>query len=258
MNQTKIIFFDIDGTILDMETEKISAKMVETLQRLRAKGIKICIATGRAPTTLPKFEGIVFDAFLTFNGSYCYDESGVIFSNPIGSADVQRILHNATNLGRPVSIAIKEGLAANGADEDLRQYYSFAQLELTVSDNFAEICRGEVYQVMLGCRESDYPAILEGVQDAKITAWWDRAADVIPANGGKGTGIRKVLEHYGLWAAEAMAFGDGNNDIEMLEAVGTGVAMENGSARLKAIADDVCGPVGEDGIYHYCMAHGLI
>ena len=57
---------------------------------------------------------------------------------------------------------------------------------------------------------------------------------------------------------EAIAFGDGNNDIEMLQSVGTGVAMENASAQLKAVADDVCGHVVEDGIYHYCIQHGLI
>ena len=55
-----------------------------------------------------------------------------------------------------------------------------------------------------------------------------------------------------------MAFGDGNNDIEMLEAVGTGVAMANASPRLKEIAADICGHVADDGIYHYCMEHQLI
>ena len=44
----------------------------------------------------------------------------------------------------------------------------------------------------------------------------------------------------------------------MLQAVGTGVAMENGSPELKAIADEICGPVYEDGIYHYCADKGLI
>ena len=55
-----------------------------------------------------------------------------------------------------------------------------------------------------------------------------------------------------------MAFGDGNNDIEMIETVGHGVAMENASKELKAVADDVCGHVADDGIYHYCLANGLI
>ena len=55
-----------------------------------------------------------------------------------------------------------------------------------------------------------------------------------------------------------MAFGDGNNDIEMLEVVGIGVAMENASLQLKAIASDICGHVAQDGIYHYLTYQGII
>ena len=112
--------------------------------------------------------------------------------------------------------------------------------------------------LVLGCRPKDYPALLDGAPGAKIAAWWDRAVDVIPAGGGKGIGIEKMLAYYGLDKGEALAFGDGNNDREMLQAVGTGVAMENGSPELKAIADEICGPVYEDGIYHYCADKGLI
>ena len=81
---------------------------------------------------------------------------------------------------------------------------------------------------------------------------------MIPANCSKGRGIEKILEYYGLGREEAIAFGDGNNDIEMLQTVGTGVAMENSSPQLKAVASEVCGHVAEDGIYHYCLQNGLI
>ena len=258
MNRIKIIFFDIDGTLVDMQTKRISEKPIEALRRLKENGIKICIATGRSPISLPKFDGMNFDAYLTFNGSYCYDQSGAIFSNPICTEDVQRIIQNTTAIGRPVSVATKDRLAANGTDDDLEEYYAFAHQVLTVAEDFEAVCQQEIYQVMLGCRETDYPAILDGVQGAKITAWWDRAVDIIPASGGKGIGIQKILDYYRLDRTEAMAFGDGNNDIEMLEAVGTGIAIENASNRLKAVASDVCGHVAEDGIYHYCIKHGLI
>lgn len=258
MNNIKIIFFDIDGTLVDMQTKRISAKTIEALQRLKANGIKICIATGRSPISLPKFDGVDFDAYLTFNGSYCYNQSGAIFSNPICTEEVQRIIQNATRIGRPVSVATKDRLAANGTDDDLAEYYSFAHQVVTVAEDFEAVCQEEIYQVMLGCREADYPAILDGVRGAKITAWWDRAVDIIPAGSGKGTGIQKILDYYHLDKSEAMAFGDGNNDIEMLEAVGSGVAMENASLDLKAVTDDICGHVAQDGVYHYCLEHGLI
>ena len=258
MRQTKIIFFDIDGTLIDMQKKQISPKTLEMLKSLKGSGIRICLATGRSPVSLPVFDGVEFDAFLTFNGSLCYTSETTVFSNPIPSGDVQKLIRNAAALGRPVSVATRDRLAANGSDEDLADYYAFAHQKLTIAEDFDSVSREEIYQVMLGCREADHPAILHGVNGAKITAWWDRAVDVIPANGGKGMGIRKILDYYHFDRDEAMAFGDGNNDIEMLEAVGTGVAMENASPRLKAIADDACGHVAQDGAYHYCKEHGLI
>ena len=119
MNSIKIIFFDIDGTLIDMRAKRISEKMLETLIRLKENGIILCIATGRSPISLPYFEGVEFDAFLTFNGSYCFDKNHTIFSNPIPAEDVQTIIQNAAAIGRPVSLATKEKLAANGKDKDL-------------------------------------------------------------------------------------------------------------------------------------------
>ena len=55
MNKIKIIFFDVDGTLVDMKKKKISEKTVYTLQALRQRGIRICMATGRTPVTVPYF-----------------------------------------------------------------------------------------------------------------------------------------------------------------------------------------------------------
>ncbi len=258
MDEIRIIFFDIDGTLIDMGKKEASAKTLEALRRLKEKGVILCLATGRGPLTLPRLDGVEFDAFLTFNGSYCFDRSGTIFSDPLPKEDVQTILENAAALGRPVSIATRDRMAANGKDEDLIQYYAFAKREVEVAKDFDQVAKQEVYQVMLGCREAERPLLLQGTHRAKIAAWWDRAVDVIPADGGKGEGIRRMLEHYHLEPAAALAFGDGDNDLEMLQAVGHGVAMGNASPQLKTAADDVCAPVGEDGVYHYCLAHGLI
>lgn len=258
MNQIKIIFFDIDGTLIDMKKKVISEKMKETLIRLKENGILICIATGRTPVTMPKFDFVDFDAFLTFNGSYCFNKKDAIFSNPIPTEDVKKIISNAAAIGRPVSIATKERLSANGRDQDLVDYYKIAKLEVKVTDDFEQVAEEEIYQIMMGCYKEEYDSMMKGIEGARITGWWDRAVDIIPANGGKGVGVEKILEYYHLDKSEALAFGDGNNDIELLQAVGCGVAMENASEQLKAIADDVCGHVAEDGIYHYCLKHGLI
>lgn len=258
MADVKIVFFDIDGTLLNFGAKTITPKIRETLDKLRQKGVKLCIATGRSPVSLPAFAKEGFDAWLTFNGSYCYDRAGEIFSNPVDHADIRRVKENAARIGRPIAVATKDRMAANGWDQDLEDYYGFTEIPLEVASDFDAVCEEKVYQIMVGCREADYGQLLEGVTQSKIVAWWNRAADIIPQNGGKDLGVAKVLAHYGLAKEEALAFGDGNNDLEMLLAVGTGVAMGNGSAELKAVAAEICPPVSEDGVYQYCLEKGLI
>ncbi len=257
-NEIKIAFFDIDGTLIDFSKKGLSDKTKEALNRLKEKGILLAIATGRAPLTLPKLEGVEFDVYLTFNGSYCYNQKETIYSNSIASEDVKIIIENATEINRPVSVATQKRLVANGKDADLVEYYKFAKLQVEVADDFEEVAKDEVYQIMLGCEKKEYPLLMKNVENARITAWWDRAVDIIPGDGGKGIGVDKILEYYHLDRSQAIAFGDGCNDIDMLQTVGTGVAMGNATDEVKQAADDVCGHVAEDGIYHYCVANGLI
>ena len=212
----------------------------------------------RKPESRALFEGVEFDAFLTYNGSYCYDHEGTLYSNCIPSKDIERIIKNADKMGKPVALATKDRMAANGKDQDLIDYYAFGNAEVDVAEDFEDIKKEKVYQVLMGARVEEYQEILKGVQGAEITAWWDRAVDIIPVNAGKGAGIEKMLKYYGIDKSQAMAFGDGNNDIEMLKAVGNGIAMANASDDLKAVADEICGDVSEDGIYHYCLEKRLI
>lgn len=259
MDNIKIIFFDVDGTLIDMEKKKISDKIIETLIQLKNREVILCIATGRSPIALPHFDEVVFDAFLTFNGSYCFNKQGTIYKNPIPIRDVATIVENAKLLDRPVAIATSDKTVANGKDADLIEYFSFAHQEVVVAEDFDTVMHNEeIFQLMLSSRKEDYSKIMQDTSSSKITAWWDRAVDIIPSNSGKGTGIAKILDYYGLDKSEALAFGDGNNDLEMLEAVGWGVAMDNASDELKVIADEVIGHVAQDGIYHFCKERGLI
>ncbi len=258
MNPIQIIFFDIDGTLVNPKTGRISEKTMLALTRLKEKGVKLCISTGRAPFEVPDFGTLQFDAYCTYNGSLCYANHEIIHSTPIAPEDVARVINNARGIGRPVSVAVKERLAANGLDPDLADYYRLAGLELTIAADFDEACREDVYQILVGCRETEHASIADGATGVKIAVSWERAVDVIPACSGKGTAITKTLAHFGVDASCAMAFGDSQNDLEMLKAVGMGVAMGNAADQVKAVADDVCGSVYEDGIYHYCFGRGLL
>ena len=110
MNPIKIAFFDIDGTLIDLDLKRMTEPVKHTLLELQKQGVRLCIATGRGPMTIPRIQGITFDTYLTFNGSYCFDREGDIFSNPIPKQDVLTVIRNARSLGRTVSVATKTEL----------------------------------------------------------------------------------------------------------------------------------------------------
>ena len=173
---------------------------------------------------LKDFPGVQFDTLLTFNGSYCYDKEQVLYASPIPTEDIRTIRQNAAVLGRPMCLATEKRLAANGVDQDLADYFAVAKDTAPIAEDFDAVAEGTVYQIMIGGRAEEYDRLMQGVNGAKIAAWWDRALDIIPTAGGKGTGI----------------------------------VMSNGSPALKAAATDICGSCADDGIYHYCVEHGLI
>ena len=82
--------------------------------------------------------------------------------------------------------------------------------------------------------------------------------DIISKNGGKVTGIRKMLEIHGISGEEMVAFGDGENDIEMLSFAGVGVAMGNAEEPVKAVADFVTADIDDDGIEKALKHYNLI
>jgi hypothetical protein len=71
----------------------------------------------------------------------------------------------------------------------------------------------------------------------------------------KGAGLDFLSEHLGFTREQTVAFGDGENDIELVEWAGYGVAVGNAHERVKAIADYVCPPVTEEGVAQVLEAY---
>ena len=94
--------------------------------------------------------------------------------------------------------------------------------------------------------------------ELKFTRWNSTFLDIIPPTGGKDVGIQAVMEHYGLFPEEVMAFGDGENDLPMLRYAGIGVAMGTASDFVKSQSDYVTGTVDELGILHALEHYGLV
>ena len=105
---------------------------------------------------------------------------------------------------------------------------------------------------------ADQGIVTDVLSHSTTTRWCDLFCDIIPANGGKDLGVAATLERLGIDASEAIAFGDGENDLSMFSAVGTSVAMGNAQDTVKAAATYVTSAVDDDGIYNAAKHFGLL
>ena len=80
--------------------------------------------------------------------------------------------------------------------------------------------------------------------------WYPAFADVTAKNANKGNGLLDMIAHQGIHIEETMAFGDGGNDISIIEKAGIGIAMGNANQIVKSHADYITSSVDENGIYN--------
>ena len=88
--------------------------------------------------------------------------------------------------------------------------------------------------------------------------WHELFADVVAGNVSKSAGIDAMIDHYGIGLSETMAFGDGGNDILMLDHVAIGIAMGNAGDKVKEHADYITDDADKDGILHALQHFGLL
>ena len=243
----KAAFFDIDGTLLSFKTHRIPASAQQVLDSFHEQGIACVIATGRPTYQMPDwlFE-LGWDAYITLSGQHCFDAEGVYRSCPIDPDDVAVIVDQVAQ-GRYDSLCMQgENSFVNRLSERVVAAGNNAGI-VYHEEPFAHAFDAPVYQF---CAFVD-PADAHIVTDAVF-------CDIIPANGGKDLGVAATLERLGIAPDEAIAFGDGENDLSMFSAVGTSVAMGNAQDTVKAAATYVTTAVDDDGIYNAAKHFGLL
>jgi Cof subfamily protein (haloacid dehalogenase superfamily) len=248
--QPKIVFFDIDGTLIDFDASGISPAVVDALKRLQEKGTKLFLASGRPPILLPRSEGVTFDGALCFNGAYGFDQSGTVISAPIPKSDVKQMVRNGEQMGLPMLLAGAETIGSNFYQKNLEDYMTFAGHPHHVVSRtaYAKLMAGDVYQIMAGTTADQDAALLAGTSNVQPLRWWDRACDIVGKESDKALGAEKLLAAYGLPREACAAFGDGGNDKSLIAFAGTGIAMGNATDDVKAVADYVTTPCAEDGV----------
>lgn len=254
----KIVFFDIDGTLLD-EEKKLPEDAVGAIRKLKESGVEPVIATGRAPYFFqPIAEKLGIDSWVSLNGAYVVYRGEEVYQRTIPLEDLEKLVELSTRQGHPLVFEGKHNYYAS-EEGHTAVFDSIESLKVKHPEVNPSFWRTEsVYQVFLHCESHEEHAYPGELPNLRFVRWHKNAMDVLTSAGSKADGIQALLTSLGIKPEEAVAFGDGLNDKEMLELVGLGIAMGNSHEQLLPFADYVTTRVDEGGVRNGLVYAGLL
>lgn len=272
--KTRMIGMDLDGTLLTTE-KKLSAYTCDVLKRAIAQGIIVLPATGRpisgVPQEILRFPGIRYA--VTANGGRIVDvqQDRTIYENlvPVEKAyEILSVLEKYDTLRE----IYYDGIGYSG-EEMLKNIHHY--IEPGAMADYMVATRRPVPDVHAKFVETNRPVDkvqgifssladknealkeLEKITDIEITGSLSQNVEINAKNVDKGNALLKLGQILGISREEIMAFGDGTNDRKMLEKVGTGVAMSNGTEEVKAAADYITVSNDEEGVAKFIEQYVL-
>ena len=260
-----IIALDLDGTLTNSE-KNITPRTFDALMKAQREGVRLVLASGR-PTfgiaalanqlQLADYGGYV----LSYNGGRIIDwsEKTVIFSQVVDQKLVPILYDFAEKAQLPIVTYLPDAiLASKNEGEYLAEEARINGMPIVVAPNFVEeamqIAGGSTKFLIPG--EPELLIQLESEMKAALSEQMEvfRSApfflELPPKGIDKAQSLQRLLTHLGLERESLMAFGDGFNDLSMIQFAGQGVAMANAVEEVKSIADFVTTSNEEDGIAH--------
>lgn len=252
----RIVFFDIDGTLAI--GKEVPTGAAAAIGRLRANGDLVFICTGRARAYAEANFGQYADGFVCCNGRLAFMGDKHLYEAPLSQEQVASI-----------TAALDDVDAGYCFVEEWGAYYGGNPAYLSVSEGvlgLGKLGRGVDPATIRAFNFDVYfddVAHRERIADAlRATCLLNPhgphpSADVTVLGVDKGDAVRNVAEALGVALEDTYAFGDGINDLCMLEAAGHGVAMGNGMDEVKEVAEFVTTDILDDGVARGLAHYGL-
>ena len=245
----KAVFFDIDGTLVSFKSHTVPESARRAIARLREQGVKVFIATGRLMKHVGIVNEIEVDGYITVNGGYCITSAGeVIFESAFPRATVERVIDLSEQYGFDLNVMTHQDMYVSSMGERVKKIASMINIMPTVADVRAIAATQPVVQMCPYISRELEQEIMPLLPDCVGSRWIETFMDLNVRGVDKSLGIQQVMSYYGLTMAEAMAFGDGGNDLPMVRDAAVGVAMGNACDELKGVADYITSSVDEDGV----------
>lgn len=240
------LFFDIDGTIRNPKTGKISQAIFDEISIWQKAGYPCCISTGRCIENA-MHQGIEvhhWDGIIATNGQQVQGPNGeMIIDGYMNDELVDKVISTAKNLGQTLYlIAGNEWIRVGEINDDVLQ--GQALFGGTLPDEKPYKDKKIIYAIAFASDMKDYEEY-EKV-GFKVAATMYHYADVVLSGFDKAKGIHAYMKKIGV--SKYYAFGDSTNDLEMIQDADLGVVMQNGDPDMFQYADIIAPSVEEDGI----------
>ncbi len=261
--QIKAAFFDIDGTLIPFGPKgkrSVPNDTVAALMALRSQGVALIVCTGRFVRFAKMVEEhFPMDGYATLNGQYCLigEDDEVVREVPVNEEDKATML-GLLRAGEIVGIVnFSDELFVTGTPERLEEVQD--RWIMTPHKAIDEIDTDRpIYQFVLNAAPEEDERIQALTKHLITQRWEPTAVDIIQEGGGKRRAMEAYFDYLGIAPEQTIAFGDGANDIPMLETAGIGVAMGNASDEVKAHADHVSDACDAGGIWNALVDLGII
>ncbi|WLR42926.1 Cof-type HAD-IIB family hydrolase [Bacillus carboniphilus] len=258
----RLIALDLDGTLLK-DDKTISPYTKQIIERAKQDGHIVCIATGRPfrSSVMYYHELGLNTPIVNFNGAFVHhpkNDSWGIHHTPMHLDVVKEILDVAEQYKvHNVLAEILDDLYFHYHDEKLMDIFSFGNPTIEVGD-LRHNLPNNVTSILIHSPEKNVERIryylsevhAEVVDHRRWTAPW-HVIEIIRAGINKAEGLKKISSHYNIPKEHIIAFGDEDNDLDMIDFAGTGVTMENAIDRLKAVGNVITKSNEEDGVAHF-------
>ena len=259
----KIVFFDIDGTIWD-DDMNIPDSTVAAIRALRANGHKAFLCSGRSRGNIraEKLFDIGFDGVIAACGNHVEMDGKVLYEKILEPQLVKKIVKLCMEHRMPVVLEgpVKHWLSESGFEND--PYVDYLIEAMGEDAIFLKEYTEDIYINKFSAdvlSDTDYEAIKGALEDEFDFMMHDSVVlECIPKGTSKATGIAWLCEYLQVAVEDTYGIGDSVNDLDMLQFVGHGIAMGNGSQAAKDAAEYVTAPLHEDGIRKALEHYGLI
>ena len=244
----KLIFMDLDGTVLDHSTNSIPSSTKKAIKILQKNGHTVILSTGRCPSILYGVEKeLNIDTYIAANGRYVIHNGEVLLNDSIDKDVVQKLVDMAYNSELDIAFESVTHYVLNSKFTKLSGAFSkvFNLHQPEVMHNYH--LNNDILQMVLFYDKPDYKKFEKEFPTLSFHFSNEYGLDVNELGGMKDIGVKLLVEKLGYSYSDTIAIGDGFNDISMIEVVGTGIAMGNGNDELKRVADFVTDTISNDG-----------